>query len=91
MPDAQPTPMPDGATGVLVLASGAVLWGRGFGAEGAAVGAEVSAVGLGGKLSDGTAAMAPAARVGSLSFVRRTANSAPYVPDCEQREARRGK
>ncbi|MAW99639.1 MAG: carbamoyl phosphate synthase small subunit [Sphingomonas sp.] len=38
MPDAQPTPMPDGATGVLVLASGAVLWGRGFGAEGAAVG-----------------------------------------------------
>ena len=29
---------PDGATGVLVLADGTVLWGRGFGAEGAAVG-----------------------------------------------------
>ena len=29
---------PDGATGVLVLADGAVLWGRGFGAIGSAVG-----------------------------------------------------
>ena len=35
---AKPTPMPDGATGVLVLANGDVAWGRGFGAEGAAVG-----------------------------------------------------
>ena len=31
-------PQPDGATGVLVLADGHVAWGRGFGAEGAAVG-----------------------------------------------------
>jgi carbamoyl-phosphate synthase small subunit len=31
-------PQPAGATGVLVLADGAVLWGHGFGAEGAAVG-----------------------------------------------------
>jgi len=30
--------MPAGATGVLVLASGDVIWGRGFGAEGQAVG-----------------------------------------------------
>ncbi len=29
---------PEGATGVLVLASGEVIWGRGFGAEGHAVG-----------------------------------------------------
>jgi carbamoyl-phosphate synthase small subunit len=29
---------PEGATGVLVLASGDVIWGRGFGAEGEAVG-----------------------------------------------------
>jgi carbamoyl-phosphate synthase small subunit len=29
---------PSGATGVLVLASGEVIWGRGFGAEGSAVG-----------------------------------------------------
>ena len=29
---------PEGATGVLVLANGEVAWGRGFGAEGAAVG-----------------------------------------------------
>jgi carbamoyl-phosphate synthase small subunit len=29
---------PKGATGVLVLSSGEVIWGRGFGAEGAAVG-----------------------------------------------------
>ncbi len=29
---------PEGATGVLVLADGTVLWGRGFGAEGDAVG-----------------------------------------------------
>ena len=42
MADAQPTPMssakPAGATGVLVLANGDVIWGRGFGAEGSAVG-----------------------------------------------------
>ena len=31
-------PQPEGATGVLVLASGEVVWGRGFGAEGEAVG-----------------------------------------------------
>jgi carbamoyl-phosphate synthase small subunit len=31
-------PQPTGATGVLVLADGHVAWGRGFGAEGAAVG-----------------------------------------------------
>ncbi|URW76628.1 glutamine-hydrolyzing carbamoyl-phosphate synthase small subunit [Sphingomonas donggukensis] len=33
-----PVKTPDGATGVLVLASGEVVWGRGFGAEGQAVG-----------------------------------------------------
>ncbi len=38
MADAKPMPAPDGATGVLVLANGEVAWGRGFGAEGAAVG-----------------------------------------------------
>jgi len=38
MADAKPMPMPVGATGVLVLASGDVVWGRGFGAEGQAVG-----------------------------------------------------
>jgi carbamoyl-phosphate synthase small subunit len=32
------TRAPSGATGVLVLGSGEVIWGRGFGAEGAAVG-----------------------------------------------------
>jgi carbamoyl-phosphate synthase small subunit len=32
------TRAPSGATGVLVLAQGQVIWGRGFGAEGAAVG-----------------------------------------------------
>ena len=32
------TPAPNGATGVLVLATGQVIWGRGFGAEGDAVG-----------------------------------------------------
>ncbi|MFM5917556.1 MAG: glutamine-hydrolyzing carbamoyl-phosphate synthase small subunit [Novosphingobium sp.] len=31
-------PQPQGATGVLVMADGHVVWGRGFGAEGAAVG-----------------------------------------------------
>ena len=31
-------PAPEGATGVLVLADGSVIWGRGFGAEGEAVG-----------------------------------------------------
>jgi carbamoyl-phosphate synthase small subunit len=38
MADAQMTPAPHGATGVLVLADGSVIWGRGFGAEGEAVG-----------------------------------------------------
>jgi carbamoyl-phosphate synthase small subunit len=38
MAEARHTPAPNGATGVLVLASGDVIWGRGFGAEGAAVG-----------------------------------------------------
>ena len=38
MADATHTPAPEGATGVLVLADGSVIWGRGFGAEGEAVG-----------------------------------------------------
>ncbi|OYY89642.1 MAG: carbamoyl phosphate synthase small subunit, partial [Sphingomonas sp. 28-66-16] len=42
MADAKPMPLsvpkPEGATGVLVLAGGEVVWGRGFGAEGTAVG-----------------------------------------------------
>jgi carbamoyl-phosphate synthase small subunit len=38
MADAKPSPAPDGATGVLVLADGSFIWGRGFGAEGSAVG-----------------------------------------------------
>jgi carbamoyl-phosphate synthase small subunit len=38
MADATPIRAPEGATGVLVLASGDVIWGRGFGAEGEAVG-----------------------------------------------------
>jgi carbamoyl-phosphate synthase small subunit len=38
MAAANQTPAPNGATGVLVLASGAMVWGRGFGAEGDAVG-----------------------------------------------------
>lgn len=38
MADAKPLPAPEGATGVLVLANGDVIWGRGFGAEGDAVG-----------------------------------------------------
>ncbi|NIJ18540.1 carbamoyl-phosphate synthase small subunit [Sphingomonas naasensis] len=38
MADAKPIAAPEGATGVLVLASGDVVWGRGFGAEGQAVG-----------------------------------------------------
>jgi len=38
MADAKPFDVPAGATGCLVLASGEVLWGRGFGAEGQAVG-----------------------------------------------------
>ncbi len=40
MADADPlaAPQPEGATGALVLASGEVAWGRGFGAEGQAVG-----------------------------------------------------
>ena len=38
MADAKPLSAPEGATGVLVLANGDVIWGRGFGAEGDAVG-----------------------------------------------------
>ncbi|MEA3053000.1 MAG: carbamoyl-phosphate synthase small subunit [Sphingomonadales bacterium] len=38
MADAKPSSAPEGATGVLVLADGSVVWGRGFGAEGEAVG-----------------------------------------------------
>jgi carbamoyl-phosphate synthase small subunit len=38
MAHARHTPAPEGATGVLVLADGTVVWGRGFGAEGEAVG-----------------------------------------------------
>ncbi|SEN20229.1 carbamoyl-phosphate synthase small subunit [Sphingomonas gellani] len=38
MADATTTRAPDGATGVLVLANGEVVWGRGFGSEGQAVG-----------------------------------------------------
>ncbi|MEO5867316.1 MAG: glutamine-hydrolyzing carbamoyl-phosphate synthase small subunit, partial [Sphingomonas sp.] len=38
MADAKPIDAPAGATGCLVLASGEVVWGRGFGAEGQAVG-----------------------------------------------------
>ncbi|MEA3030327.1 MAG: carbamoyl-phosphate synthase small subunit [Sphingomonadales bacterium] len=38
MADATRTPAPHGATGVLVLADGSVIWGKGFGAEGKAVG-----------------------------------------------------
>jgi carbamoyl-phosphate synthase small subunit len=38
MADATNTPAPEGATGVLVMADGTVIWGRGFGAEGEAVG-----------------------------------------------------
>ncbi len=38
MADATHTPAPQGATGVLVLADGTIIWGKGFGAEGEAVG-----------------------------------------------------
>ncbi|WP_333567285.1 glutamine-hydrolyzing carbamoyl-phosphate synthase small subunit [Sphingorhabdus sp.] len=38
MADPQSSRAPSGATGVLVLASGEIIWGRGFGAEGQAVG-----------------------------------------------------
>ena len=38
MADAKPSPAPEGATCVLVLADGSMVWGRGFGAEGSAVG-----------------------------------------------------
>src|SRR4051812_27590263 len=38
MADAKTMPAPEGATGVLVLSDGKVIWGRGFGAEGEAVG-----------------------------------------------------
>jgi carbamoyl-phosphate synthase small subunit len=38
MADARPKPAPEGATGLLVLADGTAIRGRGFGAEGEAVG-----------------------------------------------------
>ena len=38
MADTRPAAAPNGATGVLVLADGSAIWGRGFGAEGEAVG-----------------------------------------------------
>ncbi|HEX8443775.1 MAG TPA: glutamine-hydrolyzing carbamoyl-phosphate synthase small subunit [Allosphingosinicella sp.] len=38
MAHANPARAPNGATGVLVLADGTIVWGRGFGAEGAEVG-----------------------------------------------------
>ncbi|TPG12319.1 glutamine-hydrolyzing carbamoyl-phosphate synthase small subunit [Sphingomonas oligophenolica] len=38
MADANHSAAPNGATGVLVLANGEIAWGRGFGAEGQAVG-----------------------------------------------------
>ena len=38
MADAKTTPAPDGATGLLALADGSLIWGKGFGAEGAATG-----------------------------------------------------
>jgi carbamoyl-phosphate synthase small subunit len=38
MADAKPKPAPDGATGLLALADGSLIWGKGFGAEGAAAG-----------------------------------------------------
>jgi carbamoyl-phosphate synthase small subunit len=38
MADAKTMPAPKGATGVLVLADGTIVWGKGFGAEGEAVG-----------------------------------------------------
>jgi carbamoyl-phosphate synthase small subunit len=38
MAHAKPAHAPNGATGVLVLADGTIVWGRGFGAEGDAVG-----------------------------------------------------
>ena len=38
MAHASHPPAPEGATGILALADGSILWGRGFGAEGEAVG-----------------------------------------------------
>ena len=40
MADVRPlhAPRPEGATGVVVFADGRVVWGKGFGAEGEAVG-----------------------------------------------------
>jgi carbamoyl-phosphate synthase small subunit len=38
MADATTLPAPEGATGVLVLADGSAIWGKGFGAEGEAAG-----------------------------------------------------
>ena len=37
-PASSSAPQPKGATGVLVLADGTIVWGRGFGATGSAVG-----------------------------------------------------
>ena len=37
-PSAAPKSQPSGATGVLVLADGTILWGVGYGASGAGVG-----------------------------------------------------
>src|SRR6187551_1664987 len=37
-PASSSAPQPKGATGVLVLADGTVVWGKGFGAAGSAVG-----------------------------------------------------
>jgi carbamoyl-phosphate synthase small subunit len=36
--NAKPAQAPEGATGVVILADGTAIWGRGFGAEGEAVG-----------------------------------------------------
>ena len=38
MTDAHNPAAPEGATGILVLADGTIIWGRGFGATGSAVG-----------------------------------------------------
>lgn len=38
MANAKPVSAPEGATGILVLADGTLVWGKGFGAEGDAVG-----------------------------------------------------
>nr|MDP9416074.1 carbamoyl phosphate synthase small subunit [Pseudomonadota bacterium] len=38
MANAKPVSAPEGATGILVLADGTLVWGKGFGVEGDAVG-----------------------------------------------------